>query len=183
MIKYSQACWTIYYRRAVEKFLLFDVSLLEDQIASCVGLYMRDWLFIGYYLLIDIWNTLIYHDLVVLDFIQFKRRSLKKELTSRCNGHTWGILIVRLLVISVGVLIGSTLLPFDCRLASVAGAVIQAIGRPDFEDGSRTGSSVEVKCEYHSVRTKPEVNMARHLMQAVTLGAVYPLRGYCSVKQ
>ena len=55
-------------------------------------------------------------------------------------------------------------------LASVAGAVIQAIGRPYFEDGSRTGSTVEVKCDYHSVCTKPEVNMARHLMQAVTLG-------------
>ena len=50
------------------------------------------------------------------------------------------------------------------RLASIASAVIQAIGRPDFEDGSRTGSTVEVKCDYHSVRTKPEVNMARHLM-------------------
>ena len=57
----------------------------------------------------------------------------------------------------------------------MAGPVIQATGRLDFEDGSRTGSTVEVKCDYHSVHTKPEVNMARHLMQAVTLGAVCPL--------
>ena len=59
-------------------------------------------------------------------------------------------------------------------------AVIQAIGRPDFEDGLRTGSTVEVKCDYLSICTKPEVNMARHLMQVVTLGAVCPLGGYCS---
>ena len=63
---------------------------------------------------------------------------------------------------------------------SVAGTVIQANGRPDFEDGSRTGSTMEVKCDYHSISTKPEVNTARCLMQAVILGVVCPLGGYCS---
>ena len=34
--------WARWTTGALEKFLLFDVSLLEDQIASCVGLYMRE---------------------------------------------------------------------------------------------------------------------------------------------
>ena len=62
-------------------------------------------------------------------------------------------------------------------LGSVAGPVIQATGRPDFEDGSRTGSTVEVISDFHSIRTKPEVNLAGYLTLAMTLGAVCPLGG------
>ena len=46
------------------------------------------------------------------------------------------------------------------RLGSVAGPVIQATGRTDFEDGSRTATTLEVSNGLHSVRTSPEVSMA-----------------------
>ena len=46
------------------------------------------------------------------------------------------------------------------RLGSVAGPVIQATGRTDFEDGSRIATTLEVSNDLHSVRTSPEVNMA-----------------------
>ena len=45
-------------------------------------------------------------------------------------------------------------------LGSVAGPVIQATGRTDFEDGSRIATTLEVSNDLHSVRTSPEVNMA-----------------------
>ena len=45
-------------------------------------------------------------------------------------------------------------------LGSVAGPVIQATGRTDFEDGSRTATTLEVSNGLHSVRTSPEVSMA-----------------------
>ena len=45
-------------------------------------------------------------------------------------------------------------------LRSVAGLVIQATGRTDFEDGSRTATTLEVSNGLHSVRTSPEVSMA-----------------------
>ena len=72
---------------------------------------------------------------------------------------------------------------FDCtitkivRLASVAGAVIQAIGRPDFEDGMRTGVQLEVSNGLQCVRTKPVVKLAEPLGRAKTIGAVSPLGG------
>ena len=44
------------------------------------------------------------------------------------------------------------------RLASLAGAVIQAIGSSEFEDGLRTGVQLEVSNDLQSVRTKPVVN-------------------------
>ena len=47
------------------------------------------------------------------------------------------------------------------RLASVAGAVIQAIGRPEFEDGLRTGVLQEDCWCPCGVRTKPMVT-AKH---------------------
>ena len=65
---------------------------------------------------------------------------------------------------------------FD-RLASVAGAVIQAIGRPDFEDGMRTGVQLEVSNDLQCVRTKLVVKLAEPLGRAKTIGAVYPLGG------
>ena len=43
---------------------------------------------------------------------------------------------------------------FYC-LGSVAGSVIQATGRTDFEDGSRTGTKLEVRNGLQSVRTIP----------------------------
>ena len=54
----------------------------------------------------------------------------------------------------------------------MAGPVIQATGRMDFEDGSRTATTVEVRNDLHSVCTKPEVNMAGPLGPTLTLGAV-----------
>ena len=59
------------------------------------------------------------------------------------------------------------------RLGSVAGPVIQATGRTDFEDGSRTGTKLEVRNGLQSVRTIPEVNMVSPLGPAMTPGAVW----------
>ena len=57
----------------------------------------------------------------------------------------------------------------------MAGSVIQATGRPDFEDGSRTGTTVKVIYDTHSVRTKAVVKLAEPLGRAnggsVPLGA------------
>ena len=58
-------------------------------------------------------------------------------------------------------------------LGSVAGSVIQATGRTDFEDGSRTGTKLEVRNGLQSVRTIPEVNMVSPLGLSMTLGAVW----------
>ena len=58
-------------------------------------------------------------------------------------------------------------------LGSVAGSVIQATGRTDFEDGSRTGTKLEVRNGLQSVRTIPEVNMVSPLGPAMTPGAVW----------
>ena len=41
----------------------------------------------------------------------------------------------------------------------IAYPVIQAIGRPDFEDGLRTGTTVEVITDSHIVHTNPEVSV------------------------
>ena len=60
----------------------------------------------------------------------------------------------------------------DC-LGSAAGSVIQATGRTDFEDGSRTGTKLEVRNGLQSVRTIPEVNMVSPLGPAMTPGAVW----------
>ena len=43
------------------------------------------------------------------------------------------------------------------RLGLVAVPVIQAIGRPDFEDGLRMGTTMEVITDSHSICTHPEV--------------------------
>ena len=45
------------------------------------------------------------------------------------------------------------------RLGLVADSVIQAIVRPDFEDGLRTGTTVEVITDNHSIRTNPEISV------------------------
>ena len=59
------------------------------------------------------------------------------------------------------------------RQDSVAGSVNQATGLPDFEDGSRTGTKLEVRNGLQSVRTIPEVNMVSPLGLSMTLGAVW----------
>ena len=46
------------------------------------------------------------------------------------------------------------------RLASVEGAVIQAIGRPEFEDGLRTGVQLVLRSGLQSVRTNLWSKMA-----------------------
>ena len=46
------------------------------------------------------------------------------------------------------------------RPLCMEGSVIQATGRTDFEDGSRTATTLEVSNGLHSVRTSPEVSMA-----------------------
>ena len=47
----------------------------------------------------------------------------------------------------------------DIRLGTVAGPVIQAIGRPNFEDGLRMGTTVEVITDSHSVCNNPEASL------------------------
>ena len=54
-------------------------------------------------------------------------------------------------------------------LGSVADPVIQATRRTDFEDGSRTATTVEVRNDLHSVCTKSEVNMNGPLGPTLTL--------------
>ena len=63
------------------------------------------------------------------------------------------------------------------RLASIAGAVIQAIRKLDFEDGIMTGVQREVSNDLQCVCTKPVVKLAEPLGRAKTVGAVYPLGG------
>ena len=53
------------------------------------------------------------------------------------------------------------------RLASVAGSVIEATARPEFEDGLWTGVHLEDSWCPSRVRTNPVVNMA----PCLTLGA------------
>ena len=60
------------------------------------------------------------------------------------------------------------------RLASIAGAVIQAIGRPEFEDGLRTGVLQEDCWCPCGVRTNPLVNVRALMWRGMTLGEVYP---------
>ena len=57
----------------------------------------------------------------------------------------------------------------------MAGSVIQATGRTDFEDDSRTGTKLEVRNGLQSVRTIPEVNMVSPWGLAMTLGALIPV--------
>ena len=54
----------------------------------------------------------------------------------------------------------------------VAYPVIQAIGRPDFEDVLRTGALWRSVSDSHSVRTNPVVRLAEPMGRALTLGAV-----------
>ena len=75
------------------------------------------------------------------------------------KGRKVGLLVAALLYLSC-------VCKFE-RLASVAGAAIQAIGRPEFEDGLWTGVHLEDSWCPSRVCTKPVVNMAPFL----TLGA------------
>ena len=61
-----------------------------------------------------------------------------------------------------------------CNKAGLHGrSVNQATGLPDFEDGLRTGTKLEVRNGLQSVRTIPEVNMVSPLGLSMTLGAVW----------
>ena len=55
----------------------------------------------------------------------------------------------------------------------MAGSVIQATGRTDFEDGSRTGTMLVVRNGLQSNHTIPEVNMVSPLGPTMTPGAVW----------
>ena len=59
------------------------------------------------------------------------------------------------------------------RQDSVAGSVNQGTGLPDFEDGLRTGTKLEVRNGLQSVRTIPGINLVSPLGLAMTLGAVW----------
>ena len=59
------------------------------------------------------------------------------------------------------------------RQDSVAGSVNQATGLPDFEDGLRTGTKLEVRNGLQSVRTIPGINLVSPLGLTMTLGAVW----------
>ena len=62
-----------------------------------------------------------------------------------------------------------------CSLSreSEAGSVIQATGRTDFEDNSKTGTKLKVRNGLQSVRTIPGINLISPLGLAMTLGAVW----------
>ena len=62
---------------------------------------------------------------------------------------------------------------------SVAGSIIQATGRTDFEDGSMTGTKLEVRNGLQSVRTIPGINMVSPLGLAMTLGVVWGKKILC----
>ena len=64
----------------------------------------------------------------------------------------------------------------------MAGPVIQATGRTDFEDGLRTGTKLEVRNGLQSVHTISEVNMVNPLGLAKTLGAVWGQNSCVRVK-
>ena len=59
------------------------------------------------------------------------------------------------------------------RQDSVAGSVNQATGLPNFEDGLRTGTNLEVRNGLQSVHTIPGINRVSPLGLAMTLGAVW----------
>ena len=56
---------------------------------------------------------------------------------------------------------GTTSIERGKRMASVAGAVIQAIGRPEFEDGLRTGVQLVLRSGLQSVCTHLWSKMTR----------------------
>ena len=64
----------------------------------------------------------------------------------------------------------------------MAGSVNQATGLPDFEDGLRTGTKLEVRNGLQSVRTIPGINMASPLGLVMTLGAVWGHNSCVKVK-
>ena len=55
----------------------------------------------------------------------------------------------------------------------MAGSVNQATGLPDFEDGLRTGTKLEVRNGLQSVCTIPGINLVSPLGLTMTLGAVW----------
>ena len=62
---------------------------------------------------------------------------------------------------------------YFCRLSSI----LRTVGIPDFEDGSRTATTMEVSNDLQCVRTKSVVKLAEPLGRAKTMGAVYLLGG------
>ena len=65
----------------------------------------------------------------------------------------------------------------------MAGSVIQATGKTDFEDGSRTGTKLEVRNGLQSVHTIPDVNMVSPLGPAMTPGAVWGMIPVLELRQ
>ena len=55
----------------------------------------------------------------------------------------------------------------------MAGSVNQATGLPDFEDGLRTGTKLEVRNGLQSICTIPGIDLVSPLGLAMTLGAVW----------
>ena len=65
----------------------------------------------------------------------------------------------------------TSIIKFNWR--SVAGSVIQATGKTNVVDGSRTETKLEVRNGLQSIRPIPEVNMVSPLGPAMTPGAVW----------
>ena len=65
----------------------------------------------------------------------------------------------------------------------MAGSVIQATGRTDFEDGLRTATKLEFRNGLQSVRTIPEVNMVSPLGPTMTLGVVWGHSSRLSIRR
>ena len=61
----------------------------------------------------------------------------------------------------------------NIRQDSVAGSVNQATGLPDFEDGLRTGTKLEVRNGLQSICTKTGINLVSPFGLTMTLGAVW----------
>ena len=90
----------------------------------------------------------------------YSRKSMELESDSCCCASS----LLRAMLAQIGKQevfnIQMTTNAIMCHLRSVAGLVIQATGRTDFEDGSRTATTLEVSNGLHRVRTTPEVSMA-----------------------
>ena len=59
----------------------------------------------------------------------------------------------------------------------MAGTVIQATRRSEFEDGLRTGVQLEVSNDLQSVRNNPVVNAKAHMGQKLDPGGGVPFGG------
>ena len=95
------------------------------------------------------------------------RVEIFSEINKRASPFIRDLRVLGLIDLTVTVVKFHNLLYSNLRLASIAGAVIQAIGRPEFEDGLWTGVHLEDSWCPSRVRTNPVVKMA----PCLTLGA------------